>query len=56
MMTFEVRRCIRCGQMMHVVEGSDRTTPKRVWFRLRCDNCGREEMDWHERRKDGKSI
>lgn len=50
MRTCEVRRCEKCGHQMRVVEGSDRTTRDRVWFRLRCNWCGHEEMDWHERR------
>lgn len=55
MRTCEVRRCERCGHQMRKVPNSERTTPKRVWFELRCSWCGHREMDWHERR-NGKAM
>lgn len=55
MMQHETRRCLKCGHMMHVVEGSDRTTRDRVWFTLRCNCCGHVELDWYERPAKGKS-
>ena len=45
----ETRRCLNCGSTLHVVEGSDKTVRNKVYFKLRCRNCGREEMDWYER-------
>lgn len=50
MMWFEVRRCPKCGAVMHKVDGSERTARDKIYFRLRCDWCGHEEQDWHERR------
>ena len=46
----ESRRCLKCGDTMERIEGSQRTTPDKVWFTLRCPTCGHIEMDWHERK------
>lgn len=48
------RYCPLCGNLMKVVEGSQRTTPDKVYFVLRCPTCGHEDTDWHERR-NGKT-
>lgn len=47
----EVRRCPKCNHVLRVVDGSQRTFKDKVYFILRCDWCGHEEQDWHERRK-----
>lgn len=54
MRPFEVRRCPKCGTIMHVVDGSQRTTRDKTWFRLRCDWCGHEEQDWYDRRSGSR--
>lgn len=51
MREFEVRRCPHCRRIMRVVDGSQRTFRDKTYFMLRCDWCGHEEQDWHERRK-----
>ena len=55
MLEQETRRCLKCGHVMHVVDGSDRTVRDRVWFTLRCNCCGHMELDWHPRRKSKRS-
>lgn len=46
---FEQRRCPKCDRLMRVMEGSERTTYDKVWFWLRCFNCGHSELDWRPR-------
>ena len=53
MREFEVRRCLRCGAVMRVVEGSERSTRTKVFFTLRCPSCGHVELDWHVRDANG---
>ena len=55
MLEHETRRCLKCGALLHVVEGSDKTVRDKVYFKLRCRNCGHEEMDWYPRRKSKRS-
>lgn len=52
---FETRRCPKCNYPLRVKEGSDRTVGEKVWFWMRCYNCGHTEMDWRPR-KDRTTV
>ena len=51
MREFEQRRCLKCGDTMHVVDGSERSTRTKGFFTLRCPTCGHQELDWYIRKR-----
>lgn len=45
----EVRRCPKCGDVMHKVWDSERTFRGRVFFTLQCETCLHREQDWYDK-------
>lgn len=43
--------CPRCGAMMTVRDGSDRTWWDKVWYELICHNCLHRETRWKPRER-----
>lgn len=54
-MEFEKRECPKCGKVMRVVDGSQRTTRYKIWFTLQCPACLHKEQDFYKR-KPGKKY
>lgn len=48
MRAHEVRHCPKCGNVLKVVEGSQKTRKDKVWVLLQCDCCLHREMDWYD--------